>query len=71
MLDTFNHLNIKRMSDYITEINFLRVLMREGRKSLIEQKLEKNYLELEGKKYCDSCNMYIENKAAYNNHVAT
>ena len=37
----------------------------------IEQKLDKQYSELEGIKYCDSCNMYLDNNTAYNKHVET
>ena len=30
----------------------------------IEQNLQKQYSELEGKKYCDSCGMYLDNNTA-------
>ena len=37
----------------------------------IEQKITEQYSELEGKKYCDSCDMYLDNNTAYNKHVTT
>ena len=37
----------------------------------IEQKVNEQYSELEGIKYCDSCDMYLDNNTAYNKHVAT
>ena len=36
----------------------------------IEQKLEEQYPE-EGIKFCDSCDMYLDNNTAFNNHVTT
>ena len=36
----------------------------------IEQKLDEQYPE-EGIKFCDSCDMYLDNNTAYNNHVTT
>ena len=36
----------------------------------IEQKLDELYSE-EGIKFCDSCEIYLDNKTAYNNHVTT
>ena len=44
----------------------------------IEQKINEQYTrsgytnsELEGIKYCDSCDMYLDNNTAYNKHVTT
>ena len=37
----------------------------------IEQKINEQYSELEGIKYCDSCDMYLDNNTAYNKHVTT
>ena len=37
----------------------------------IEQKIDEQYSALEGIKYCDSCNMCLENNTAYNKHVTT
>ena len=37
----------------------------------IEQKLDKNYPELDGIKYCDSCDMYLDNNTEYNKHIET
>ena len=37
----------------------------------IEQKIDEQYSELEGIKYCDSCDMYLDINTAYNNHVTT
>ena len=37
----------------------------------IEQKIDKQYSELEGIKYCDSRDMYLDNNTAYNKHVET
>ena len=36
----------------------------------IEQKLDEQYIE-EGIKFCDSCDMYLDNNTAYNKHVTT
>ena len=36
----------------------------------IEQKVDEQYPE-EGKKFCDSCEIYLDNNTAYNNHVTT
>ena len=36
----------------------------------IEQKLDEQYPE-EGIKFCDSCEIYLDNDTAYNNHVTT
>ena len=36
----------------------------------IEQKLDEQYPE-EGIKFCDSCEIYLDNNTAYNNHVTT
>ena len=36
----------------------------------IEQKLDEQYPE-EGIKYCDSCEIYLDNNTAYNNRVTT
>ena len=38
---------------------------------VIEQKLDQQYSQLEGIKYCDSCGMYLDNNTAYNKHVTT
>ena len=37
----------------------------------IEQKIDKQSSELEGIKYCNSCDMYLDNNTAYNKHVET
>ena len=37
----------------------------------IEQKIGKQYPELEGVKYCDSCDMYIDNNTEYNKQIET
>ena len=37
----------------------------------IEQKLDKQYPELEGIKYCDSCDMYLDNNTEYKKHIKT
>ena len=37
----------------------------------IEKKLDEQYSEQKGIKYCDSCNMYLEKNTAYNKQVAT
>ena len=34
-----------------------------------DQKIDKRFPELEGIKYCESCNMYPDNNTAYNKHV--
>ena len=36
----------------------------------IEQRLDEQYIE-EGIKFCDSCDMYLDNNTAYNKHVTT
>ena len=35
------------------------------------QKIDKQYPELEGTKYCESCNMFLDNNTAYNKHIET
>ena len=45
----------------------MRVITNED----IEQEIDKQYSELEGIKYCDSCDMYLDNKTAYNKRVTT
>ena len=37
----------------------------------IEQKLDEQYPELDGIKFCDSCDMDLDNTTAYDNHVTT
>ena len=37
----------------------------------IEQKLDEQYPELDGIKFCDSCDMYLDSNTAYDNHVTT
>ena len=37
----------------------------------IEQKLDEQYPELDGIKFFDSCDMYLDNNTAYDNHVTT
>ena len=37
----------------------------------IEQKLDEQYPELNGIKFCDSCDMYLGNNTAQDNHVKT
>ena len=37
----------------------------------IEQKLNEQYPELDGINFCDSCDMYLDNKTAYDNHMVT
>ena len=37
----------------------------------IEQKIDQRFPELEGIKYCDSCNMYLDKNNSYNKHVET
>ena len=37
----------------------------------IEQKLDEQYSELDGIKFCDSCAMYLDYNTAHNKHVTT
>ena len=37
----------------------------------IEQKLDEQYPELDGIKFCDSCDMYLDNNTAFNKHATT
>ena len=37
----------------------------------IEQKIDNQYPELEGIKFCDSCDMYLDNNTEYNNYIET
>ena len=37
----------------------------------IEQKMDEEYSELKGIKFCDSCNIYLDNNTAYKKHVET
>ena len=37
----------------------------------IEGKLDEQYSELDGIKFCDSCDMYLDNNTAFNKHVTT
>ena len=37
----------------------------------IEQKLDEQYLELDGIKFCDSCEMHLDNNTAYIKHATT
>ena len=37
----------------------------------IEQKIDNQYPELEGIKYCDSGDMYLDNNTEYNKHIET
>ena len=37
----------------------------------IEQKIDNQYLELEGIKYCDSCDMYLDNNTEHAKHMDT
>ena len=33
--------------------------------------MDEQYPELDGKNFCDSCDMYLDNNTAYDNHVIT
>ena len=58
------------MSENITEIKLMRLggkLTNED----IEQKIDKQYPELEGIKFCESRNVYLDNCSAYNKHIET
>ena len=37
----------------------------------IERKLDEQYSELDGIKFCDSCDMYLDNNTAFRKHVST
>ena len=37
----------------------------------MEQKIDNQYPEPEGIKYCDSCDMYLDNNTEYNKHIET
>ena len=61
------------MSEYIVDIKLLSANdfgVKVANKD-VEQKIDKNYPELEGIKYCDSCDMYLDNITEYNKHIET
>ena len=61
------------MSEYIIEIKLLSA-NEDGIKNTnedIEQKIDNQYPELEGIKYCDSCDMYLDNNTEHAIHMDT
>ena len=36
---------------------------------ILKKKLDRRFPKLEGEKYCVSCNMYLDNSTAYNEHA--
>ena len=74
MVDTFIHLNKKKNKRVYDRNKIFESANESGKKISnkdMEQKIDKKHPEHEGKKYCEICNIYLDNNTVYNKHVET